>query len=231
MKNAKMLEKKRPLFFASGLLVATALVLVSFEWRTPYIEPKIPFGNGNSEMWETDWVDILPETNVNVEKPDLPEITKPTDQIEVVADNASVETTATDDLLLTEDDIAKLDGNSFGKADDPEVDDPNLGPVDWAAEMPTFCGGEEALKTTLSENLKYPEIPRSMGVTGTVHVQFVVGTDGKVHDAKVMRPVDPWLDAEALRVVKLLDCFHPGKQGGKPVEVYFRLPIRFALSR
>lgn len=231
MKNAKVLEKKRPLFFASGLLVATAIVLVSFEWRTPYVVPKIPVGTGTLEQWETDLVDILPETKLKVDKPELPQITKPTDQIEVVADNATVETTEENNLMLTEDDIAKLDGEGFRKSEETEVEDPNIGPVDWAPVMPTFCGGEDALKKTLADNLKYPEIPRSMGVTGTVYVQFVVGTDGQVHDAKVIRAVDPWLDAEALRVVKLLDCFHPGKQGGKPVEVLFRLPIRFTLAR
>jgi protein TonB len=96
--------------------------------------------------------------------------------------------------------------------------------------MPLYCGGEAAMFKFLGSELKYPEIPRSNGVTGVVYVEFVVGKDGKLRDAKVLRPVDPWLDKEALRVAKMLDCFTPGKQAGRNVDVYFRLPIRFTLN-
>jgi protein TonB len=82
----------------------------------------------------------------------------------------------------------------------------------------------------LQKELRYPDIPRSNGVSGTVHIQFVVGKDGKARDAKVLRPVDPWLDAEALRVARLLDCFVPGKQAGRAVDVYFILPVKFRLG-
>lgn len=83
----------------------------------------------------------------------------------------------------------------------------------------------------LSRELKYPEIARVNGETGLVQIQFVVNKDGKIRDAKVLRPVNPWLDAEALRVAKLLDCFAPGIQEGDVVESFFVLPIRFSLSR
>jgi protein TonB len=58
----------------------------------------------------------------------------------------------------------------------------------------------------------------------------VVGKDGHLRDAEVLRAIDPWLDAEALRVAKLLDCFTPGKQAGKNVNVYFVLPVSFVLG-
>jgi protein TonB len=94
-----------------------------------------------------------------------------------------------------------------------------------------FCSGETDMFQFLSRELKYPEIPRVNGESGLVQVQFVVTKDGKVRDAKVLRPVNPWLDAEALRVAKLLDCFAPAMDEGKAVDAYFVLPIRFSLAR
>ena len=96
--------------------------------------------------------------------------------------------------------------------------------------MPEYCGGEKALFDFLHKELKYPDVPRQNGVSGVVYVRFVVGKSGKLRDAEVVRTVDPWLDAEALRVAKMLDCFTPGRQAGQNVDVYFVLPIRFALT-
>ena len=104
-------------------------------------------------------------------------------------------------------------------------------PVRNPSQPAKFCSGETDMFEFLSKELKYPEIPRLNGESGLVQVQFVVTKDGKVRDAKVLRPVNPWLDAEALRVAKLLDCFAPAMDNGKTVEAYFVLPIRFSLAR
>ena len=85
--------------------------------------------------------------------------------------------------------------------------------------------------TFLREHLEYPVIALDNGVSGTVYVKFVVSKHGTLQNAKVIKSIDPWLDAEALRVAKMLSCFTPGKQGGKNVPVYFVLPVRFAISR
>lgn len=102
----------------------------------------------------------------------------------------------------------------------------------WEAveQPPHYPGGEAALMMCVSDNLRYPPEAMEKNIQGTVILQFVVDEKGKVTDPKVMRSRHPALDAEALRVVKLLGTFTPGKQTGKPVSVYYTLPIRFKLK-
>ncbi|MBN2890310.1 MAG: TonB family protein [Bacteroidales bacterium] len=100
----------------------------------------------------------------------------------------------------------------------------------WAEQMPAFPGGEAALKVFIAENIIFPESDYLNNLHGTVFVRFVVGKTGKVGDILVTRGVDPLFDAEAVRVVKLLPDFIPGVQGGKPVNVWFSMPINFQLN-
>ncbi|MCB9186180.1 MAG: energy transducer TonB [Flavobacteriales bacterium] len=228
-KNAS-LERKRPLFFTAGLLLAVSLALVSFEWRTPYTAPQIPVVE---PIIDDEVVWVLPikieEPEQKLEKPDLPKKQpEPKTEFKIVDEQVS-DAADTDEPDLSDDDLTDISG-PIEKPVDNDVDDFDAGPITFAAEMPEYCGGEKAMFAFLGEELKYPEIPRQNGVTGTVYVQFVVGKDGKLRDAEVKRSVDPWLDAEALRVAKMLDCFTPGRQGGKNVDVYFILPIRFTLG-
>lgn len=94
---------------------------------------------------------------------------------------------------------------------------------------PEFPGGTEQLLKYLGKNTNYPEIARVNGITGKVFVQFVIDKDGSVLNVKVMREVDPYLDKEAVRVVKSMPKWKPGKQKGKPVRVSFQVPISFKL--
>lgn len=97
-------------------------------------------------------------------------------------------------------------------------------------EMPMFPGGEKALVTYLKENLNYPVVPAENGVQGRVIVLFKVETDGSLTDVRIGRSVDPFIDREALRLVKAMPKWIPGKQDGKPVPVKFQLPITFSLN-
>lgn len=97
-------------------------------------------------------------------------------------------------------------------------------------EMPEFSGGKSAMQKYMSDNVKYPESAKKEGVTGKVFVSFVISKNGKVKDAKVVRSVDSTLDKEALRVIKSMPDWVPGKQRGKKVDVQFTLPINFALG-
>ena len=97
-------------------------------------------------------------------------------------------------------------------------------------QMPEFPGGQKALLRWISKNLKYPEIAAENGVTGTVVVNFVVDTDGKISHVKILRGIDPSCDEEAMRVVKSMPEWKAGKQGGKAVRVYYTLPIKFVLQ-
>ena len=82
----------------------------------------------------------------------------------------------------------------------------------------------------LSKNINYPSISQENGVQGRVIVQFVVNTDGSIVEPVVMRGVDPYLDKEALRVIKMMPKWSPGKQRGKPVRVKYTVPVMFRLQ-
>ena len=101
---------------------------------------------------------------------------------------------------------------------------------DVVEEMPSFPGGQAALMSFLSSNIKYPVVAQENGVQGRVIVGFVVERDGSITDVKVMRSVDPSLDREAQRVVKAMPRWKPGKQNGSAVRVKYTVPVVFRLQ-
>lgn len=99
-----------------------------------------------------------------------------------------------------------------------------------AEVMPQFPGGTTALWTFLGQHLKYPAKAAENGVQGRVMVRFAVGADGCIRQCRVTRGVSPELDAEALRVCRLLPRFNPGLKNGRPVSVWMTLPVTFRLK-
>lgn len=97
-------------------------------------------------------------------------------------------------------------------------------------DQPEFPGGMRALMQFLRLNMQYPTICQEQGIQGRVVVSFVVNTDGSIVDAKVVNPVNPHLDKEALRVISMMPPWKPGTQRGKAVRVRFTLPVTFRLS-
>jgi protein TonB len=99
----------------------------------------------------------------------------------------------------------------------------------YVDQMPIFPGGESALMNYIASNLKYPSAAQDQGIQGLVMLRFVVTGTGKVGEVQVLKSLDPSCDREAIRVVKSLPRFTPGRQQGKPVNVWFQLPVRFEL--
>ncbi len=97
-------------------------------------------------------------------------------------------------------------------------------------EMPSFPGGDAELFKFIYENVKYPDIAMENNIQGKVIVRFCVTYKGTVDQVSVLRGVDPTLDEEAIRVIKMLPKWKPGKQGGKPVNVWYTVPISFQLK-
>ena len=93
----------------------------------------------------------------------------------------------------------------------------------------TFPGGAKEAYAFIKENLKYPEDAAWYGVQGRVIVKFVVEEDGSISDVEVVRGVHPSLDAEAVRVVKLMPKWQPAERGGKPVRSRVNFPVHFKL--
>ncbi len=102
---------------------------------------------------------------------------------------------------------------------------------DAVEQMPTFPGGDAALYKFLSDNIVYPAAAAEEGVSGRVTVRFVVTKSGNVDQVTIARGKHPALDKEAIRVVKKLPKFIPGKQNGKNVNVWYTLPINFRLQQ
>ena len=101
---------------------------------------------------------------------------------------------------------------------------------DIVEEMPEYPGGQEAMFKFLSQSIVYPQEMVDAGVRGRVYVEFIVRQDGGITDATVLRGVAGPLDQEAIRVVKTMPKWMPGRQNGKPVDVRYRLPIMFQLD-
>jgi protein TonB len=97
-------------------------------------------------------------------------------------------------------------------------------------EMPSFPGGETALMLFINSNIQYPEIAKENNIQGRVILKFCVTYKGGVDQVQIIKGVDPALDNEAIRVIKMLPAWKPGKQGGKPVNVWYNVPVIFQLK-
>jgi protein TonB len=97
-------------------------------------------------------------------------------------------------------------------------------------QMPEFPGGMPGLQQYLGASLTYPLAARQAKVAGTVFVGFVVGQDGTIRDAEVLKGIGHGCDEEVLRVVQAMPAWKPGMQDGRPVSVRFSLPVYFAFT-
>jgi periplasmic protein TonB len=108
---------------------------------------------------------------------------------------------------------------------------PEKDPFFVVEEMPQFPGGESELMKFIGENISYPEDAIINNIQGRVILKFVVNTDGSIDRIEVLSGIDTSLNNEAVRVIKTLPKFKPGKQGGVPVPVWFCLPVLFRLEK
>lgn len=99
-----------------------------------------------------------------------------------------------------------------------------------AEEMPIYPGGDVARQKFLAENIQYPQSAADIGLQGTVYVQFVVDSKGNITDVKVLRGIGGGCDEEAVRVLKMMPQWFPGKQNGKTVRVLYNMAIGFKLQ-
>ena len=102
-------------------------------------------------------------------------------------------------------------------------------PVLIVPEMPSFPGGDVAMKTFILKHLKYPAEARELNIQGTVYLGFIVEMDGSISDIRVLRPVGGGCEEEAVRVVKNMPNWNPGKQNNRAVRVRLTLPVKFVL--
>ena len=207
------LEKKKGLFFQIGLIITLIIVLGAFEWRS-YEKVDYNLGQLNLDDLEEE---IIPITKQEVKPPPPPP--PPPEVIEIVEDEVEIEEELEIEDTESDEDIAI--------EIEEESDDEFFMVVE---NMPEFPGGDLGLMKYIQKNVKYPPIAKEYNITGKEYVSFIVDKSGSVTNAKIVRGVDKNLDAEALRVVKSLPKYKPGKQRGKPVRVMFTIPINFTLN-
>ena len=213
-KNPKVdLEKKRSLYLQIGFIIALLLVYAAFEYKN-YDKSSYNLGDLNLDDLEEE---IIPITKQEQKPPPPPP--PPPEIIEIVEDEVEIEEELEiEDSESDEDEIIEIE----------EEDDDEFFMV--VENMPEFPGGDLGLMKYIQKNVKYPPIAKEYNITGKVYVQFIVDKSGTVTNVKVVRGVDKNLDAEAVRVVKSLPKYKPGKQRGKPVRVMFTIPINFTLN-
>lgn len=217
------IESQRGTWLLMGFVVVLAFMFVTFEWTQHDI--RVATGSLADEpvFVET----LLPITYPEKLEPPPPPAMKVAELLEIV-DDTDLEADA---VIRTSEDLRDPVEIKYK----PVVVETENEPVedvifDSAEKMPEFPGGSGALFQYLSKNMKYPTIPQETGVQGKVIIQFVVDKDGTISNPVVVRSVDPYLDKEALRVIKAMPKWTPGMQRNQAVRVKYTVPVSFRLQ-
>ena len=220
-KNPKKdLNRKRTLFLQIGLVISLTIVSVAFEWKTYEKQEDILTATGPVQI-DQEIVQITQQ-----EQPEPPKAPQVTTILEVVGDDEIIQ----DEIDISIEDRPDQAAQTYVPVLVEEAPEPVAEEIfTFVEEYPEFPGGEKALYEYIKNNIRYPEVARTSGITGTVYVQFVVEKDGSISDVKVLRGIGGGCDEEAVRVVKSMPKWKPGKQRGQPVRVYYTLPIDFKL--
>ncbi len=220
-KTTKKNERMRFVYFQLGLLISCSLTFFAFEWTTYYSVKEL-----KGKVVVDDNGEILPpiitletiKPEVKVEKTFKPDPNK----FIIVDNNTAIEKPTEKETPY---EVPKFD-EKWVPVEPVEVES---APLNFAEEMPGFVGGNKALYEYLSNNIKYPKREKQIGVEGKVYVEFVVGKKGEITDVKIKKGVNEALDAEAIRVIKSMPNWLPGKQNGRAVKVIYVMPISFKI--
>jgi len=224
-KNPKAdLEKRRGLYLEIGLVVALVAALVAFNVKSYDREVKDAIERDAVQEPE----EIIIQTDIQeLPPPPPPEQPEVTTVLEVVADDKEI----TNELQVSAevtDETQNIQITPVVVEEEEEVVEEQIFTV--VENDPEFPGGMEALYKYLAQNIKYPQLARDNGITGKVYVTFVVERDGSIANPKVLRDIGGGCGQEAIRVVKSMPKWTPGKQRGKAVRVQFNLPVNFSLK-
>ena len=213
------LEWRKPTFVQIGLVIALLLVFLAFE-LVGTAEKTAPKVTNDTEIVQ---IVLPPPTIITPPPPPPPAITS---IIEIVDNNT---------ILI---DDFPIDAGVYDEPYDDviveilppkeEIDAPDA-PLVFVEVYPEFPGGDAERVKFLRENLVYPQPARMADIEGKVWIGFVVEKDGSLSNFSVVRSVAPVLDEEALRVVKLMPKWTPGKQSSRTVRVQYQIPITFTL--
>jgi len=216
------LENDKLVYVLMGLVFVLSLVYVALEWTEKEVTK---YEVTDTEFLFEEEVEIQ-QTSQETPPPPPPPAVQEVEVLNVVEDNVETESIE----VNTEDDKEEVVIAAPVEAPEEEEEDNVVFVI--VEDQPEFPGGgQKALLKYLSENVKYPVIAQENGIQGRVICQFVVNKDGSIVDVEVVRSGgDPSLDKEAIRVIKSMPKWKPGKQRGKPVRVKYTLPVNFKLQ-
>lgn len=217
------LEGKKSTWLLIGYVFILALMFVAFEWTDR--DKQVTTETGITDVVFEE--EIIPITEQEQKQaPPPPEAPKVEEVLQIVENDAKIEETA---IQASEETGQAVEVKYVPvEVEEEEPEEQQIFQV--VEEMPEFPGGMAECLKFLGKNIKYPTISQENGVQGKVIVQFVVNKDGSIVDPVVVRSVDPYLDKEALRVIKTMPKWKPGKQRGKAVRVKYTVPVTFKLQ-
>ncbi len=219
------LEKRRGLFLEIGLVTILAAALVAFNVRSYEKEAKkVSTRTADTELEE----EILNTQEEKVEPPPPEEPEQVATDLKVVEDDAVL--TNEVGLVNAEDNANKAQEEFHAVEITEEVVEEEEQVFMVVEEDPEFPGGLEAIGPFIAKNIVYPQLARENNITGKVYVSFVVEKDGSVSNVIVKRDIGGGCGQEAVRVVKSMPRWKPGKQRGKPVRTQYMLPVSFELQ-
>ena len=215
------LEKDKLVYVLMGLVFVLSLVYVALEWTEREVTK---YEVTDTEFLFEEEVEIQ-QTSQETPPPPPPPAVQEVEVLNVVEDNVETESNEVNTEETEEEVVIAAPVEAPQEEEEEEV-------VFVVVEsMPEFPGGQQALFKYLSENVKYPVIAQENGIQGRVICQFVVNKDGSIVDVEVVRSGgDPSLDKEAIRVIKSMPKWKPGKQRGKAVRVKYTVPVNFKLQ-
>lgn len=217
------IDRKRSSFILIGLVIVLGLIYASFELFASQDKQELVIDDMEDVIIVEDDVLATDQTP----PPPPPQVAQQQEVIlNIVEDNIKVNT----DFDFSQDFDEDAEVEEYTPIDIVEEVVEDTPPVRFAEKMPEPIGGMDALYGFLRDNLVYPEVARNNGIQGTVVIEFVVERDGSISNVKPLVGLFPECDAEAVRVIKKLPKWKPGEQMGKPVRVFFNIPVRFTLQ-
>ena len=216
------LENKKVMFTQIGLIISLLIAWMAFEHKS-YDKREIdPSLLRQTEVVEEEMVEI---TKQEEPKPQPVEVPKQTTQLEIVEDDVEVEDI---EINAEVDQTEVIDDYVPVEVVEEEVVEQEIFQI--VEEMPAYPGGDQKLMEFIAKGIKYPQIARETGIQGRVFVGFVVEPDGSISNVKLLRGIGGGCDEEAMRVIKSLPKWKPGKQRGKAVRVSYQIPVLFKLQ-
>ena len=218
------LEGKKTTWLLIGFVLILAVMFVAFEWTER--DKQVTTDSGvEMPIFEEEMIPIT-EQEEPKQAPPPPEAPKVEEVLQIAENDADVQETT---IHSSEENNQAVEVKYVAPV--VEEEEPEEAEIFMVVEeMPEFPGGMAECLKFLGKNIKYPTIAQENGVQGRVIVQFVVNQDGSIVDPVVVRSVDPYLDKEALRVIKTMPKWKPGKQRGKAVRVKYTVPVTFKLQ-